>query len=388
MFLIGRGRNGKGVYEYVLQCLYARTSFSFIGLEEINRSNFAKAFLIGKRGLIVSEVGDDSKRSKGFIPTHFLKLASGDGFIDSDRKNTTRIQFPPAFKATIDTNDMPTIADTSRGWAERFCKADLPYHFVDNPDTDNPREKKKDPHLKAKLTTPEELSGILNLIIYRAMEICKTETIIKRSGSEMVAEYQVQSGSVKAFLEKYCEYVPYLNGALVEAGWYLDEIYQAYSDWCTHPGINADKVDDKRFGSSVKKFCSGAHSTKERVGAKQRRKYRGLMFFKENYEKDMESLSAPLVPLNSFNVPLKSITAPLVPLNDNIWISIREKFSLSSIEKNVEKRPFNGYNGAPIDSNGAIKIVNGSQMEPTAKFNGTASSDAPTRKKRKSPLDF
>lgn len=325
MFLVGRGRNGKGVYEAVLQALYSNASFSFMSLEEINRSNFAKGNLIGKRGLIVSEIGDDTKKGKGRIPTRFLKLASGDGFIDSDRKNAGRILFPPSFKATIDTNDMPDIPDTSKGWEERFCKADMPWLFVDSPDPNNPREKLKDPHLKAKLTTPEELSGLLNLIIDRAFQIAKTEKIIKRSGADYMAEYKVQSSSARAFLEKYCEYVPYCKGAPVQAAWWLDEIYKAYVEWVTQATVNGDKQDETRFGGQVRKFCAKIDATKVRDGDRTRRKYPGLMFFKEKYDKDMKSLSAPLVPLGSTTVPLESIVVPLVPLKDTISMSIRKE---------------------------------------------------------------
>lgn len=384
MVLVGRGRNGKGVYEYVLIQFFGKESFSFMSLEEVAnpKNNFAKASLLGKRGLIVSEAGDDTRRGKAVIPTKFLKLSTGDGTIDSDRKNTTRIQFSPEFKSTLDTNDMPSIRDTSVGWAERFCKVDMPYQFVDNPDPNNPREKKKDPHLKSKLAAPDELSGILNLLIERAKEISKTETIIKRSGADMAAEYAVQSGSVAAFLERYCEYVPYgSHGEAVEEGWRLDDVYKAYSSWCTHPQVNADLVDDKRFGGAVSRFCPGAKTKKERnVKGQQSKQYFGFMFFKDQFDKDMESIAAPVC---SINVPLESVSTPLAPLFSSIWEDIKKRYGNITItssplllEKFPQKRPFIGAVGAQHDFEGANEEVNGTPLEPMAVLDGAITGDS------------
>jgi len=402
LFLLGLGRNGKGVYEYILQSVFGKASFSFMGLDELNKSNFAKSNLYGRRGLIVSEVGDDNQRGKGHIPTRFLKLSTGDGTIDSDRKNTTRIQFDPTFKSTIDSNDMPIIKDTSRGWEERFCKADMPYHFVTDPDPDNPREKQRNPHLKAELTTDEELSGLLNLIIYRAIEICKTEKIIKRSGREYMAEYQVQSASVSVFLERYCEYYPIgPDGKEIKEGWRIDEIYEHYKNWCTQPLINGDVVDDGSFGKKVKKFCGGASGKREDINdkdgkRKQVRRYPGLMFFKENFDKDMKSLSTPVPPDTSRETSDKSISPPDTPDNYTIWTHIGEKFGIMinhdnqdeilsenfSIGENVKKTPLSGGTGADSDFTPLSLEVPGGQPESISILPGGNSTDNDSASKR------
>lgn len=372
LFLLGLGRNGKGVYEHVLQTIFGKASFSFAGLEELNKSNFAKASLVNKRGLMVSEVGDDSKRGKGYIPTRFLKLSSGDGTIDSDRKNITRIQFDPFFKSTIDSNDMPAIKDGSRGWEERFCKADMPYHFVETPNPENPREKKRNVHLKAELTTDEELSGILNLIIYRACEICKTETIFKRSGKEYMEEYQLQSASVSTFTDRYCEYCPTdPNGAPIKDGWLLSEVYRYYEQWCTH--INGDKVDIRTFGKSLAKFCPNAKRRKELEpqSNKWTRRVYGLMFFKDEFK---ESLSTPNEPLETIEKPSKTASAPNIPSNYTFWMGIKEKYGIMNNRDNhaqnflysekCEKGHFDGLIGADSDLNGKDMVFNGAQSEP------------------------
>ena len=72
-------------------------------------------------------------------------------------------------------------------------KVDLTYVFLANHDKTNPLEMQGDPALYDKLITTSELSGILNLLLFRSKAIGKSRTINKRSGAEMFAEYAEQS---------------------------------------------------------------------------------------------------------------------------------------------------------------------------------------------------
>jgi putative DNA primase/helicase len=75
-------------------------------------------------------------------------------------------------KYFFDTNIMPRIADNSFGADRRLAKLDLPYRFVDSP-REGTIERKKDPCILDKISTEEELSGILNLILERAPVVIK-----------------------------------------------------------------------------------------------------------------------------------------------------------------------------------------------------------------------
>lgn len=296
MFLNGLGRNGKGLYEQVLQRFYGENSIREIPIERLTKDRFAPATLAGKRGLIVAEAGEEveGKRSKKVIPTSFLKNVTGDGILDTEVKyKQERNQFKPFFKVIVDSNDMPIVNDQSRGWQERFCKADLPFHYVVHPDPNNPRERLKDPHLFDKITTQSELSGILNMVIDRAPRLIKTMTITKRSGAEMVTEYETQSRSVTTFLDTYCDcgmpstgFVPMTSMNYTESD-YLDSIYQKYVEWCQTSV--ADHVDVGRFGRAVKHFCEGTDPVKIRdVKGKLHRVYPNFRMDLNRFEGDMK----------------------------------------------------------------------------------------------------
>ena len=195
-------------------------------LAETEHSNFARADFYRKRGWIAAETG------KSKIGTEFMKLISGDGFIDSDRKNRSRIKFKPYFQTIVDTNVMPRIDDRSLGWKERFVKVDLPFHFVDFTRSEQSAWKKEDQKLFDKMTTPEELSGILNIVITRAMVIGKTLTITKRPAAQMFNEYVVQSSSASEFIEMFLDYDPTIHTKQIP----VTQFYEGYTRWCPPSG--------------------------------------------------------------------------------------------------------------------------------------------------------
>jgi P4 family phage/plasmid primase-like protien len=336
MFLNGLGRNGKGVYERVMKRFFGEDAFCGMALEELTLKNnrFAGAELIGKRGQIVSEAGEEQSKGKRRIPTAFLKNSTGDGIIDSDRKNKSRIKFKPFHATTIDSNDMPLIDDMSKGWIERFCKVDMPYHYVDNPDPDNPMERQKDPYLFEKLTTEEELSGILNLIIERTIKLSKTMTITKRPGEVMFAEYRKQSNSINTFLEEYCDY-DLMGGTGKDVP--LDVVYDAYKAWCEIK--TCDKVDEKRFGAAVKKMCDNHPPERITIDNHKKRIYRGFRFDAKRYQDHWDHYW-------TINGPLKTVSGPLGPLN---WDKQRAIVKTSPIEKINPSLPKKAINGADSD---------------------------------------
>jgi len=173
---------------------------------------------------------------------------------------------------------MPQIEDGSIGWRERFIKVDLPYVFVANPDKSNPLEKQRDPHIFEKLSTPSELSGILNLLLYRSQAIGRSGDIHKRQSDEMFAEYAEQSSSVKTFLDEFCEYDSVLYGFRTP----LDPIYEAYREWCRYK--IGEVVDKAYFGRQLKRFCGGIEPKrgKDRETRKSTTEYQGLFLIAAN----------------------------------------------------------------------------------------------------------
>jgi hypothetical protein len=201
-----------------------------------------------------------------------------------------------------------------------------PYIFVANPDKDNPLEKKRDPALFEKLSTDSELSGILNLLLFRSQAIGKSGEIHKRAGAEMFAEYAEQSSSVATFLDEFCEYVT--DG--VDFWTSSEPIYESYCKWC---GFKVGEVVDIRyFGRQLKKFCGGFEPKRGKTNdRKSTREYKRLNFDRKRCDEVLKALSISISNNVSVMSPLKEsqqITmSPLSP--SNLWNEIIQKFGNS-----------------------------------------------------------
>ncbi len=327
LFLLGLGRNGKGIYEKLIKKFFGKTAFRDMPLAEVGKNNFAAGGFYRKRGWIASETG----KKKAAIGTDFMKLTSGNGSIDGDRKNQSRIQFEPYFQTIVDTNTMPQIADSSIGWQERFVKIDLPYVFVANPNKErNPLERKRDPALYEKLSTPSELSGILNLLLFRSMAIGKSGQIHKRSGAEMFAEYAEQSSSVSAFLDEFCTFVTDGVDFWTPSG----PVYEAYCKWCSFKV--GEVVDIRYFGKQLKNFCGGFEPKRGKdKDRKSITEYKRLNFDSKRFTEVLEDLQLSIskdVSMMSQCVSMKSQSEKSQKISmsqlsqSKLWIEIKEKF--------------------------------------------------------------
>ena len=335
LFLLGLGRNGKGLYEKLLKAFYGQPAFRDFKIDEPTKNNFAASKLFRKRGWIAAESNTTDKET--VLGTEFIKLITGNGVVDGDVKYSIEgAVFEPYTQITVDTNGMPTIRDKSIGWEERIVKLNLPFLFLAALKEGDPQVKVADPDLFEKLTTPSELSGILNLIIYRAKEICRTKRITKRPGNEMLKEYGEQSNSITTFINKFCEYDSGLSNMLTEFG----PIFEAFETWCQL--TVSEKVDAGYFGKQLKKFCGGFEPKREKktIGTKRVnvKYYRGLIFDEAAYKNVASILQAGFKEDNVSGVSTVSSDMspeeidPLIALSlvslDKQWKVIKEKYSV------------------------------------------------------------
>jgi hypothetical protein len=175
----------------------------------------------------------------------------------------------------------------------------MPYMFVDEIDGKESLQRKKDPHILEKLTSDQELSGILNLVIARAKEIALDKKIHRKADS--FARYEEQSYSVSDFLDKFVEF---------DSDNRYDPAYQvssddlfAYFEEYTKYMIGA-KASRKKFSMLVGKE-NGEASRTVRILDMPVRGFRGLRFDDKEYESFIEKKKFEYSPLcNYSNDPL------------------------------------------------------------------------------------
>lgn len=143
--LTGSGGNGKGVYLNVVRALLGRANFAAVPLQDFSDSQFATAELFGKLANVCGDIDANFIQNTGRI-----KELSGDDEMKGERKNEHPFYFRFWGKAIFSANAIPGAADSSRGWTRRWEVIPFPYEPT-----------KPDPDISKRVTTPDELAGIL-----------------------------------------------------------------------------------------------------------------------------------------------------------------------------------------------------------------------------------
>ena len=198
VLLFGPGGNGKRVLEMLLIALYTMSRTAAMKLDEVKKSHFAAGNLLNKDLWIVSEVSS----AKDVID--FLKWISSGDFLDGDVKYGNRVQGFPHVVPILDANKTFALGDNTEGRKRRFVKMDFPYTFGYKP-----TQRPKDPHLAEKLSSPEILSGILQIVAARAPVLAASKKIyLRKSAEQMDQEYNRQQEHLRYFCEECLSKAP------------------------------------------------------------------------------------------------------------------------------------------------------------------------------------
>jgi putative DNA primase/helicase len=232
--LVGEGSNGKSTLIKVLIALLGRQNCSSKSLQEITGDRFAKAELYGK----MANFYPDLPRGKITDSTDFKALTSGDT-VSAQKKHQQPFDLSNYAKLVFSTNQIPPSEDVSYAYMRRWVI--IPFNHTFEGD-------EKDEHLLAKLTTPEELSGILNLAL-KGLKKLKEERGFKEIDVEEIRrQYELGASRIKSFLEELCT-IEQGNEDLNTESKRLKEAYHRY---CKEKGTTF--IDEKKFGEELKKL--------------------------------------------------------------------------------------------------------------------------------------
>lgn len=211
--LVGPGSNGKSVFIDVSTSLLGWENVSNIDLQALEESRFAAAGLMGKRANLHADLDDRALASSKMFKT----LVTGDR-ITVEKKYGQPFSFKNHARLIFSANSFPLSPDKSPAFYRRLI-------FI--PFENNFTEGKQDKNLRRKLTTPEELSGILN----RALRGLERLTIqdgfsIPDKSIKCLEDYQRRNDSIAAFADEYVEVSA--TGQTSK-----QEFYDAYCSWCT-----------------------------------------------------------------------------------------------------------------------------------------------------------
>ena len=251
--LQGAGRNGKSTLLNLLQAFLGMDNCSNVALTSLCNDRFAKAQLFGKLANIYSDLPSEALKNSA----DFKALSGGDR-ITAEHKFQAAFAFTNYAKLIFSCNYVPMTHDLSNAFFDRWIIIRFPNMFTGE---------KMNPNLLAKLTTEDELSGLLNLAIRGLKRLLENGGFTYRKSLEEVQdEYERLSNPVAAFLADMCEEDP-------EEYAIKDELYNVFKSYCKSNGYSI--FSEKMFTGLLKKLAP-VNDYRPTVNGERKRAWQGI----------------------------------------------------------------------------------------------------------------
>jgi putative DNA primase/helicase len=250
---LGEGANGKSTLLRLLRGFLGDENIAAESLHDLSENRFRLAKLAGKLANFFPDLESRALRDTGLLKA----LISGD-VISAEFKGRDPFDFANKCRMIFSCNSIPRANDSSYAFYRRLCIIRFPRTFT---------TKDADPGLIEKLTTPGELSGLLNraLEALRVLLELKKFSIPESSESEL-KKYKGDNEHVRRFIESECSINPDFEIN-------KNSLYTAYIHWAAANTIRPfPKIT---FGRQLREFNSSI--VDDRAGSMDRvRVWRGI----------------------------------------------------------------------------------------------------------------
>jgi putative DNA primase/helicase len=254
--ILGPTYTGKSTFLRLLKQFLGADNISAVNLQQLTKNDFYVHKLFGKLANISPDLP-----SKAIYNTGQFKALTGEDMVTANIKHGKIYEFLNFAKFFFSTNEIPPSAhDETDAYYGRWIIIEFPKQFLD---------KDKDPQLLKKLTTPNELSGLLNRALEglrrlsdRGQFESKLDFVAKKTA------YLIGSDTVKAFYYEYCELDP------VE--WLpKQELFEEYLSFCEQRNRNAK--GKAWFTKGLREWSNGLIiPTKKNIDEKRTPIYQGV----------------------------------------------------------------------------------------------------------------
>lgn len=246
VMMYGPGSNGKTVVGDVFRQFVGTENTASVELQDFADDDFATGALPSA----FINVGDDVSIGE-LRDTSTLKSLTGGGTQRANEKFEKKFDFKNQAAMFFSANEPPRFAEKSRAVADRLYPIHMPYRFVEDPDTDDPAQFKKDPNIVEKITGNDAaMRGLLLKVVEHA------QGVIERGGQYSMQEtprerrerYESHSDPIKRFALTYLEES--------DSGTYVlkDDAYTAYTRMCDEQ--NERKTSADSFKRKVSELAS------------------------------------------------------------------------------------------------------------------------------------
>jgi len=228
---------GKSVLVNLMSNFLGINNISGVSLQKISKDKgFDIIALKDKVANIVDDLSsNDLSNAGGF------KMAVGDGFITGEEKFGDHFRFRNSAKNTFTCNQIPSLDDIN-DWA--FYSRFLVW-IMDN----IVEEEEKDPYLIDKLTTPEEISGLLNWAIEGYKRLVKQNKFSNEKKPEEIKDLMVRNSSPLAQFAK--EILIKEEGNKISK----EIMYRVYCEYCEKHNPQLSPCSKEQLGRQLTRFA-------------------------------------------------------------------------------------------------------------------------------------
>ncbi len=269
LMLVGDGANGKSTWLNMVKTFLGPKNCSSVSLQGLESSRFATSVLVGKYANIYPDIPDMTLKTTGTF-----KMLVGADPIGAEFKFGKYFTFENHAKLLFSANKIPETHDDTEAFFRRWMIVVFPNRFTPH------SEPKVDPNILDKITTAEELSGLLNKALRALSELLQRHSFTSdKPTSEWREDYIRKSDPVAAFYMDKLEEVNDLKTYVSKA-----ELYRAFVVYCKECKLPA--VDNVVFSRKIKSHITIANeSTTGEHGGSRQKIWRNLKFKEDSEEK-------------------------------------------------------------------------------------------------------
>jgi putative DNA primase/helicase len=273
LMLLGEGNNGKSTWLNVLSALLGKKNTSHTSIQDLLENRFARADLYGKLASIYADIPTAKLENTGIF-----KMLTGQDTVRAELKNQNAFDFENYAKLLFSANELPRTNDKTEAFWRRWIVIVFPNRFPeDDPNTD--------PDLIGKLTTPEELSGLLNWALEGLQRLLKNKKFsVSDSWVETEKLWIQRTDSLRSFVTNHVNENP-LNQVA------KDKLYEAYLVFCTYHDVTPQQKPT--VGRRLPALFPKIKETHPTVDGKQVRAWAGLELVCMTDITDMTELATP-----------------------------------------------------------------------------------------------
>ena len=244
----GKGANGKSTLFDLLTAFLGHENVSSQSLYDLTSQRFSVVELHTRLANISPDVGTDELKRTGI----FKALTGGD-YVKAEKKGQDLFSFKNYAKLNFACNQLPTSPDESDAFFRRFMVFEFNRVF---------NEETADPNIIEKLTTQDELSGLLNWALKGLDRLLERGHFLQTKTTEEMRQFYQELATPELAFRNHC-LIENSEGMLSK-----DQMYNSYNNFCKMKGLVS--ISKQKFTAELLKHIYLEQSQKTMDGSRVR----------------------------------------------------------------------------------------------------------------------